>query len=325
MSIRPATEDDHDVLAELWDEFQRELEPPGWWDLTWEEEWASLREAIRGEALVLIAELDGDVAGYAVARQPNPRRAHLNDIYVRPAARRRGVAKELIGAVTSEMRERGVEALTLGVDVRNTVARTVYRRLGFREDSVRLVAELAELDERLASTGGRPSLASTHVQTDDVEAVERALAQFLRRLGLTADVDVSEPRNGWISVTQEVFDRDRDAQRRLARELSDRLGVPVVALALEEETIVRFLLYERGRMVDEYLSVPTYYGELSKADELALAANPTVVARLTGADPARIRAVARTASSPADLAPARELLEEIAAAMGLEVPERGRS
>jgi hypothetical protein len=92
-----------------------------------------------------------------------------------------------------------------------------------------------------------------------------------------------------------------------------------VALALEEESVVRFLLYDRGRMVDEYLSVPTYYGDLSKADELSLAANSTLVARLTGADPMRVRAVARTASSPADLPPARELLAELAAAMGLTV------
>jgi hypothetical protein len=125
--------------------------------------------------------------------------------------------------------------------------------------------------------------------------------------------------NGWVAVTDELFDRDRDAQRRLGSELSERLGVPAVALALEEESVVRFLLYDRGRMVDEYLSVPTYYGDLSKADELSLAANPTLVARLTGADPTRVRAVVRTASSPADLPPARELLEEIAAVMGLAV------
>jgi len=320
VSIRPATEDDHAVLQELWEAFQRELEPPDWWDATWEEEWAGLREAIAGEdALVLLAELDGEVAGYAVSRQRRPRAAHLNDIYVRPHARQRGVAKELIAAVTAEMRARGVEMLTLGVDLGNTVARTVYRRLGFREDSVRLVVALEQLQERLSSAEERRSLASTHVQTDDAEAVERALAQFLPRLGYAAAADVSPARNGWVTVTQEVFDRDRDAQRRLARELSERLGVPVVALALEEETVVRFLLYERGRMVDEYLSVPTYYGELSTADELALAANPTLVARLTGADPARIRAVARTASSPADLPPAHELLREVAAAMGLAV------
>ena len=96
------------------------------------------------------------------------------------------------------------------------------------------------------------------------------------------------------------------------------MGVPIVAFALEEEAVVRFLLFERGRMVDEYLSVPTYYGDLNKADELSLSANPTLVARLTGADPASVRAVARTASSPSELPPARELLGEIAEVMKLE-------
>ena len=96
------------------------------------------------------------------------------------------------------------------------------------------------------------------------------------------------------------------------------MGVPVVALALEENAVVRFLLFERGRMVDEYLSVPTYYGDLNKADELSLAANATLVARLTGADPASIRAVARTATTPSELPPARELLTQIADVMKLE-------
>jgi hypothetical protein len=81
---------------------------------------------------------------------------------------------------------------------------------------------------------------------------------------------------------------------------------------------VRFRLYERGRMVDEYLSVPTWYGELPKGDELALEANPTLVARLTGAERDAVRRVARTAATPADLPPAAELYDQIAALMGLE-------
>jgi hypothetical protein len=71
-------------------------------------------------------------------------------------------------------------------------------------------------------------------------------------------------------------------------------------------------------MVDEYLSVPTYYGALPKGDELALAANPTLVARLTGANRDEVRRVARVADSPTDLPPARELYEQIARLMGLE-------
>ena len=71
-------------------------------------------------------------------------------------------------------------------------------------------------------------------------------------------------------------------------------------------------------MVDEYLSVPTYYGELSKADELSLSANATLAARLTGAEPAEVRAVVRIASSPSELPPARELVKEVARVLGLE-------
>ena len=92
----------------------------------------------------------------------------------------------------------------------------------------------------------------------------------------------------------------------------------MVALALEEGSVVRFRLYERGRMVDEYLSVPTFYGELPKGDELALEANPTLVARLTGADRDEVRRVVRTAAVAGRAAPAQELYEQIARLMGLE-------
>jgi hypothetical protein len=115
-----------------------------------------------------------------------------------------------------------------------------------------------------------------------------------------------------------VLDGDRDAQGRLACDLSDRLGAVSVSLALEHGAVVRFRLYERGRMVDEYLSVPTFYGELPKVDELALEANPTLVSRLTGAAFADVRRVARTAASPAELPPAEELYDEISRMMGLE-------
>ena len=113
-----------------------------------------------------------------------------------------------------------------------------------------------------------------------------------------------------------MLDHDRDAHGRFANELSDRLGAVTVALALEGE-VVRFRLYERGRMVDEYLSVPTFYGELPKGDELALEANPTLVARLTGADRDEVRRVDR-ARPPRPPTCRADLYEQIAALMGLE-------
>ena len=134
---------------------------------------------------------------------------------------------------------------------------------------------------------------------------------------------MTQPRNGWITVYDEACNRDPASLRRLAKELSERMGAVVIAIGVENEQVVRFVLHEAGRIVDEYLSVPEHYGGLPPGDVIALAANPRVVARLTGADPAGIRAVARTAASPNELPPAQELLESIAGAIGLEGAERG--
>jgi hypothetical protein len=76
-------------------------------------------------------------------------------------------------------------------------------------------------------------------------------------------------------------------------------------------------------MVDEYLSVPEFHGPLPPGDVIALGANPTLLQRLTGADPAQVRAVARTAASPAELPPATELLAQIGELLGLGGVEFG--
>jgi hypothetical protein len=80
---------------------------------------------------------------------------------------------------------------------------------------------------------------------------------------------------------------------------------------------------ERGGIVDEYRSVPEFYGPLPPGDVIGLAANPTVLARLTGADPQAVKQVARTSSSPANLPPAREILASFARVLGLEGAEHG--
>ena len=74
--------------------------------------------------------------------------------------------------------------------------------------------------------------------------------------------------------------------------------------------------------MDEYLSVPEFHGPLAPGDVVALAANPTVLARFTGAEPAAIRAAAPTAASPGELPPAREIADRIVKALGL--PSFGR-
>ena len=136
---------------------------------------------------------------------------------------------------------------------------------------------------------------------------------------------VSAPRNGWIAIYDDVCERDPRQLRRLAKELGDRTGGVVLALGVEQGAVVRFVLFERGSVVDEYLSVQEHYGPLPPGDVIALAANPRVVSRLTGADPAAVRAAAVHAASPEELPPAEEVLAGIADAIGIAGADYGWS
>src|SRR5262249_52854715 len=158
--------------------------------------------------------------------------------------------------------------------------------------------------------------------------IERAVTQFVPRLGRSAHTEVRPPRNGWIEVEDELCSRDPKLLRRLGQELSYRTGGVVLTLGVEGDAVVRYVLFDRGsgaRRVlfargsgaDEYASVPEYYGALPPGDIIGLGANPRVVGRLTGANPETVRAVARTASSIEDLPPADELYAQLANALGV--------
>lgn len=196
-------------------------------------------------------------------------------------------------------------------------------RAGFAERT-RILAAPVEAVERLLGGTREPSYGAVHIQTDDIEAVVRAVRSFVPRLpGGSRGSVVAPPRNGWTAVYDELCDREPEMLRRLARELSDRMGAVVLLLGVEESEVVRFVFLERGRVMDEYLSVPEYHGPLPPGDVIGLGANPTVVARLTGAEPGRVRAVARTARSAGELPPAPELIGQIAAVIGVEGAEHG--
>jgi ribosomal protein S18 acetylase RimI-like enzyme len=315
MTIRRATAADKAGLQRLWDEFCAEVpEPPGFPEEDWSEAWAVIQKDLENGS-VYVAEDGGALVAVAHVRPPERGVAHLEWAHVSRDSRRRGVLRALLAEAVEETKAKGASLVTLEVLKSNGPAIAVWRRLGFDEVEYVMAAPLEALERRLAARATGPSHASTHVQTDDRTSVERALAQFVPRL---ESPDVRDAANGWIRIADPLLDVDRDAQSRFARDLSDRLGAVVVALAVEQGAVVRFRLYERGRMVDEYLSVPDYYGRLPKGDELALAANPTLVARLTGAPADEIRSIVRNADSPEELPPAEELYTQIAGMMGLE-------
>lgn len=316
MNVRRATGHDLDTIRKLWEEFEDEVAGPPWVRETWEEELVDVKRRLR-DAAVFLAEDEGQAVGYLNLDFRDPRIAELQTVYVRPEARRHGVFKALAGAAVAASREHGYDHLTLDVLSSNHAARAVYERLGFAEYQLTMAVSLDDLDARLGGRGGGDSFGRVYVQTDDETKIEHAVAQFVPRLGRSAHTTVAPPRNGWIEIDDELCSRDPKSLRRLGQELSYRTGGVVLTLGVEDGALVRYVLYDRGSVADEYASLPEYYGPLPPGDVIALGANPTVVHRLTGADPGRVRAVARTARSVEALPPPRELYTQLADLLGV--------
>jgi hypothetical protein len=229
-------------------------------------------------------------------------------------------SEEVVRRLIEEARAAGADTVEIETTHEDGDA---WIRAGFTETARVLEAPIDALEEHLGARE-HPSYGSIHVQTDDVDAVVRAVRQFVPRLpGGSQGSVVLPPADGWTSAFDELTDREPEMLRRLAREISDRMGAFVVTMGLEEGRVVRYVALERGRVVDEYLSVPEHYGPLPPGEVIALGANPRLVARLTGADPDAVRAVARTAASPTELPPAAELLAELARLFGFPQAAHG--
>lgn len=311
--IRTATSEDLPLVRELWHAFEAEIPDAPWRDADTDES-AELGKAIE-EDVVLLA---GDV-GLAIAAKIGERLGFLDILYVKPEARGTGTAAALAREAALQLRERGAEVLELEVLQSNERARAIYERWGFAPVELKLATPVDALLARLERAGDGPTFGAVHVQTDDAGAVERSVHKVLPRFGRSEGASVTGPDNGWVSVRDALLDAEPTVLQRLAKELSYTHGGVVLALGVELGAVVHYALFDRGSIVDEYVSVPEYRGPLPPGDVIALGANPTVVARLTGADPTRVRQVARTGTSPADLPPALELHAQIADLMGVRV------
>lgn len=323
MNVRRAAAEDFDAIADLWRQFDHEIPPPTHEGPADEEqELGEVREIIASE-IAFVAEDEGTPVGFALARRRASGFGTLTDLYVARDVRRSGIGTELIREVLAAFRSLGIEHLDLDVQASNHVARSLYARWGLKDEVVIMTGTVDGLEAKLGRQEAG-SFGSIHIQSDDLSGAEQAVRQLVPRLpGGSRGSVVAPPRNGWIAVYDDVCDRNPEMLRRLARELCDRMGAVTALLGVEREELVRMILFERGRIVDEYLSVPEFYGPLPPGDVVGLAANPTVVSRLTGAEPDAVRRVAITAPSPADLPPARELLAELAAVMRIEGSDTG--
>lgn len=107
---------------------------------------------------IWLAESDSKVAGHAVltlsySMEYGGLRGFVDDLYVRPEARGRGLGLALLDAVRTTCAERGVRALHVEVGPDNATARRLYARAGYT-DSGHLLLSL-------------PLAAPVHERTED--------------------------------------------------------------------------------------------------------------------------------------------------------------
>jgi ribosomal protein S18 acetylase RimI-like enzyme len=323
-AVRSATADDLPALEELWRAFEAEVPPPAHETVDVATELAEIRDIV-DSGLGWLAEKDGIAIGMILARRRGARVGRITDLYVRPAERRAGVAEALARAVAVRFAADGVDTIDLEVMASNAAARATYARWGFRDEVLVLAAPTAALAERLGEEEPvAASFGSIHAQTDDVDVIQKAVEMYVPRLpGRSRGSIVTQPRNGYVTVYDDVCDRDPAMLRRLAKDISSRTGLVVIAVGVEEEALVRMIIFDRGGIVDEYASVPEFHGPLPPGEVIAMHANPVVVERYTGAPQAAVRAAAPVATAPADLVPARELLAGLALTLGLAGTEHG--
>lgn len=153
LRVRLATADDAVQLAALIDELNEDQQ---------EETGRVSAETIRRDGFgprpefrVLLAELDGAPAGYALfhpswSTEVGEPGLYLYDLYVRGPARGHGVARALMVALARLARDEGRTFLWWSSKVWNTGAQAFYRKLGATEETVKAHALFGEAFVALA-------------------------------------------------------------------------------------------------------------------------------------------------------------------------------
>ena len=94
------------------------------------------RRAMRGffglSTASVVAEIEGEIAGFVIGYLPRPGLAHILTLDVHPGFRRRGIGQTLMGEVLRLLARDGAGETRLEVDAANLGAIAFYEKLGFR-------------------------------------------------------------------------------------------------------------------------------------------------------------------------------------------------
>ena len=108
-----------------------------------------VRQAGSDKAFVLVAELDAVLLGYVYGTLEGrdwmalrDAAGVLQDIFVDEPARRRGVARALVEALTARFKERGESRVVLSTAAKNEPAQRFFEQMGFRRTMIEMTREL---------------------------------------------------------------------------------------------------------------------------------------------------------------------------------------
>jgi ribosomal protein S18 acetylase RimI-like enzyme len=145
-TIREATVADVDLVAPLFDAYRQFYERPADLELSRAFLAGRLRQ---GESVIFLAEEDGAGLGFVQlyplfsSTAPRPRRLWLlNDLYVVPAARGRGIGRKLMSRARRLAEDTGACGIELATGRTNLNAQALYQSVGYRRDDEFLRYEL---------------------------------------------------------------------------------------------------------------------------------------------------------------------------------------
>ena len=156
LTVRPAEPRDADALGRMGAALvrlhhtfdpARFFVPPS--DLEGGYRWWLSREMADPKAVVLVAEAEGDVVGYAYGRvEPRDwatlrdRCGELTDLWVEERARKSGAGEALCEGMVRAFAERGVGQVVLMAATANAGAQRLFTRLGWRPTMVEMTREM---------------------------------------------------------------------------------------------------------------------------------------------------------------------------------------
>jgi ribosomal-protein-alanine acetyltransferase len=161
----------------------------------------------KGRATLLVADIDGRVAGYAlVLYRSGTASARLYSIAVAPDARGRGVAESLMQSAEDAARARDCIVMRLEVRADNAAAIALYRRRGYRPfgrylDYYEDHGEALRFQRPLIASSPTPTAPPYYAQTTEFTCGPAAMMMAMRALDPAAAFDRATEFRLWREAT----------------------------------------------------------------------------------------------------------------------------